>query len=349
MKSKNKIHGTLLGILVGDTLGAPVEMLTAEQIKKRVGYIDCIIDSKEVGRKRVKGMPTDDTQLTLAVADGILENPNPNVIDMSAIAKQHIKSYKETTDGWGGTTRVAVKNLVNEASWDEAASTDENHGYGNGVAMKISPFVLYAYSMALNRCLKDKKAHSNIDLVHENMYEYALNLSKMSHTTQVSVATSYAYEVALFYCLVQDIDSFDIDNLKTVIHYALMKVSKEDIDGFTESGKELEDLWLKFAENPISDPAKIAEMFGTSCACSESVLFSLAMFVSNYKNIDCLFDTVNQGGDTDTTGALVGSLLGALHGFKIFPKKLIKQTNIDYRKKVSKVTNSFVKLAGGSF
>jgi ADP-ribosyl-[dinitrogen reductase] hydrolase len=48
-------------------------------------------------------------------------------------------------------------------------------------------------------------------------------------------------------------------------------------------------------------------------------LFSTATFE------DCLINTVNQGGDADTTGALAGMLAGAVYGLEGIPKRWLKR------------------------
>ena len=48
-------------------------------------------------------------------------------------------------------------------------------------------------------------------------------------------------------------------------------------------------------------------------------LFSTATFE------ECLIGTVNQGGDADTTGALVGMLAGAVYGVQGIPKRWLKR------------------------
>lgn len=44
-----------------------------------------------------------------------------------------------------------------------------------------------------------------------------------------------------------------------------------------------------------------------------------------YKYVDnlqeCMEKIINQGGDADTTGALAGSILGAVYGYSKFPEK----------------------------
>lgn len=42
---------------------------------------------------------------------------------------------------------------------------------------------------------------------------------------------------------------------------------------------------------------------------------------------ECLIGTVNQGGDADTTGALVGMLAGAVYGVEGIPKRWLKRLN----------------------
>jgi len=55
----------------------------------------------------------------------------------------------------------------------------------------------------------------------------------------------------------------------------------------------------------------------------DSLPFSYAYFLRAPLSIDALYDVVSAGGDADTNGSFVGSLLGALHGRSIFPKHLV--------------------------
>jgi ADP-ribosyl-[dinitrogen reductase] hydrolase len=44
---------------------------------------------------------------------------------------------------------------------------------------------------------------------------------------------------------------------------------------------------------------------------------------------DCLIQTVNQGGDADTTGALAGMLAGATYGLAAFPASWLEKLDRD--------------------
>ena len=67
----------------------------------------------------------------------------------------------------------------------------------------------------------------------------------------------------------------------------------------------------------------VAACGGGSCYVYDSLPFSYAYFLKNPFSSEALIEVVNAGGDTDSNGAMVGALLGALHGTDIFPQHLI--------------------------
>ena len=69
-REKDQYLGCLIGLAVGDVLGAPGEFLSLSEIKRRFG-IDGITDFFELGGFK-PGSYTDDTQLSLATAVGCI-------------------------------------------------------------------------------------------------------------------------------------------------------------------------------------------------------------------------------------------------------------------------------------
>jgi ADP-ribosyl-[dinitrogen reductase] hydrolase len=53
------------------------------------------------------------------------------------------------------------------------------------------------------------------------------------------------------------------------------------------------------------------------------VVFSALFDTDNFE--DCLVDTVNRGGDADTTGAIAGMIVGALYGLDAIPERWVKR------------------------
>lgn len=79
MEKYSRILGGLFGVACGDALGGTLEFLTQDEGKSKYGYLKDIVgggywelDAGEV---------TDDTMMTIAVAEGILDNPeSPSII-----------------------------------------------------------------------------------------------------------------------------------------------------------------------------------------------------------------------------------------------------------------------------
>ena len=87
-KIQDRVRGALYGVAIGDAMGGPLEFLDANEIKMRYGQVREMIGGGWLNLK--PGEVTDDTQMTLCVAEGILENPNDPV---QTIGRRFIEWY----------------------------------------------------------------------------------------------------------------------------------------------------------------------------------------------------------------------------------------------------------------
>jgi ADP-ribosyl-[dinitrogen reductase] hydrolase len=62
---------------------------------------------------------------------------------------------------------------------------------------------------------------------------------------------------------------------------------------------------------------------------------------------DCVVDTVNQGEDADTTGALAGMLAGALYGVEAIPPRWLKNLDPAISRRIRDQVNSLLEIAPG--
>lgn len=69
-KNLDKIRGALIGGAIGDALGYPVEFMTLDRITGKYGELG--ITAYELDRASGKALISDDTQMTLFTANGIL-------------------------------------------------------------------------------------------------------------------------------------------------------------------------------------------------------------------------------------------------------------------------------------
>ena len=73
---KNRAIGAYLGLAVGDALGASVEFLTPREIKQKYGVHQEIIGGGWLHLK--PGQVTDDTEMSLALGQSIIEQQGVN-------------------------------------------------------------------------------------------------------------------------------------------------------------------------------------------------------------------------------------------------------------------------------
>jgi ADP-ribosyl-[dinitrogen reductase] hydrolase len=60
---------------------------------------------------------------------------------------------------------------------------------------------------------------------------------------------------------------------------------------------------------------------------------------------ECLVNTVNQGGDADTTGAIVGMLAGAYYGLEGIPLRWLKKMDRKLLEEISTLSKVLVELS----
>ncbi|AIQ11239.1 ADP-ribosylglycohydrolase family protein [Paenibacillus durus] len=137
----DRIKGGLYGVAVGDALGGTTEFMTPTEIRVKYGYLKEIIGG---GVWQLEpGEVTDDTMMTLGVAEGILENP---AAPMEPIGRKFMEWYETKPKDIGNIIRHVFEYYKED--WFEAAlRTDRDLGRsgGNGSLMRCLPAAL-AYS-----------------------------------------------------------------------------------------------------------------------------------------------------------------------------------------------------------
>ena len=142
-KNIDKIRGALFGVAVGDALGAPLEFMKPAEIKAKYGP-NPVREMVGGGWLNVApGEVTDDTDMTMAVAFGILDFPK---FPIPAIGKNFIEWYNSKPKDIGATCAKSIE-LENEYGWKQAARivAEENNGRsgGNGALMRTVYTGLY--------------------------------------------------------------------------------------------------------------------------------------------------------------------------------------------------------------
>lgn len=309
MDARDKVRGNFLGVAIGDALGKAVEMCTPQHIVEKHGritdYLDC--SDHKYFKNDDKGTTTDDWQLTKAVARGMISTGK---FDLDAIAAQHVREFKISVSGWGGSTREAVGRIANGVHWKDAGKTiEKNRGLGNGVSMKASPAGLF---MAL----------TNPDCDNPPWDEHVQNIADMAimtHHTSIAVTSGLAHAFATLKCFSITPETFDPESFLNVVIGAA-QIGRQFCPGTLK-----DDMQVRFErlKQPYSPEDIIEEFGGGSCYVYDSLPFTYAFFLRNPNSIESLYDCVSAGGDADSNGSMLAGLLGALHGTSIFPQHLV--------------------------
>ena len=144
-KPRNRGGDALLGVAIGDALGVPVEFIKREELIEQPHV-------RMLGfgtHQQPAGTWSDDTSLTMCLAESLLEGFNSERIGNSFVAwyeKKHWTARNEVFD-IGNTTKRAIQNLIAGTAAEEAGP-DSNNAQGNGSLMRIMPLLFYTYNLS---------------------------------------------------------------------------------------------------------------------------------------------------------------------------------------------------------
>lgn len=193
-RSEDRVRGALYGVAVGDALGAPLEFMNATQIKQQYGApVREMVGGGWLSL--APGETTDDTDMTLAVCEGIMECPSAPI---EPIGRRFIQWVDTQPKDVGMTCMRSIQtaraNLAAgmdaEAAWDAAGKrTAEENGDrsgGNGALMRTIGAAL-AYEDAEERATRTTQiaemTHDD-DLSSDICRRYAAAVSHFVHGEQ---------------------------------------------------------------------------------------------------------------------------------------------------------------------
>lgn len=313
---RNKIQGMLIGGAIGDAWGMPVESMTPKQIAEKHPFglksYEPAINHKWLGNYPA-GSITDDTFLTYATMQAITAAGG---LSMEEMAKTHLEAFKENTCGWGRTTKEAVGLLAKGISWDvsgKLAISEKSPGVGNGILMKCAPLGAYRAT---------KTGQKDTDFV---FCQFCVKYAAMTHYNKMAACSGVLHANVIYLLLNSEPDRFDERDFLELVCDSFWKWDKMHFDVSRLQGDlnplktQFEELWKLRHDLSKMTAAEIRNKFKTSGYIAESMPFSYAMFAKNpYSAFDAGFDTIHQGGDTDSNAKVVLEMIGALHGMEVF-------------------------------
>ena len=309
------VKNSLYGFIVGDAMGVPVEFEDREKLINKpvtsmLGYGSHDVEA---------GVYSDDTSMTLATMDSIIKQNG--IINYNDIADKFCNwvnnnEYTATNKVFdiGMTTKYAlIKYFNNKIDATMCGGTNINEN-GNGSLMRMLPIALYCF-------YKNIKGDNEI-------FTLVKNSASITHAHDISILGCYIY--------VRYVISL-LETKNKISSYNFIK--KLDYSMFIEEVK-LEYSRILFSDISILNINDVNSS-GYVVDTLEAV-FWIILNCSSYN--ESIIGAINLGGDTDTIGAITGSIAGILYGYDNISKRWIsKLKNKDYIDEIIiKFENTFV-------
>jgi len=288
---RDRFEGTLLGTMVGDALGMPVEGWDSSDIRHQFGTLREMTEAR-LGR----GTYTDDTEMMIALADSLVRKGG---IDSEDLAQSFLRFFHPER-GYGAGTTGVLRLLRDGVPWQEATKMVFPGGsFGNGCAMRTAPVGAFYF--------QDPQKLKNA----------AYAQSDVTHSHPLAREGTYLQSLAIAR-LIRDDKKQPLDPLAF-----LSKISSQcskDTPSFSKTSEVIET----FLRKPPSQ-AEVIDRLGHDSRVIRSQPTALYSFLSHAHSFeDALIYSVNLGGDTDTIGAMTGALAGAYHGALAIPERWLE-------------------------
>jgi len=293
---RDRFRGALLGTLVGDALGMPVEGWPAQAIRQELGEVREMLDVR-LGR----GTYTDDTQMTLALAEALMEAEDPTRPDPDRIA-HHFGRRFDPDRGYGGNTGRILAAIQGGEPWGDAVEARRLPGgsYANGAAMRVSPAAL--------ACFPDAEATVRVA---------ELQAAPTGHDHPEARFGARLQAAGVLACLTSR------PGEGPPAPEVILRMASHDWSGEVPERFIRAMDWVK--GHPGASPEEAASALGNGLRAAEAVPAALWAFLAfAHESEEVVVQAVGLGGDTDTIGAMAGALAGAWNGASSFPSRWLE-------------------------
>lgn len=336
---KDRIRGSLIGGAIGDALGYPVEFIyDYRTIQKKYGEKgitrhDTTHWWKEGGEQDGKAWISDDTQMTLFTACGLLNAQeklsapayrnyfSPDEIRKHSICSAYLEWYytqickpgRRPLNCWirqcpeinqkrapGHTCLGSLMEIHN-------GREPHNNSKGCGGVMRVAPIALFGLGEDRLSSMEamDKLAAEAAEMTHQNPLGY-IPAAMMAHIIYRLATDPAPTRYALYAYTEEAMKTMDVlyPAHASNMEYMRMLVNK----AFT------------FAASDLSDNESV-ELIGGGWVGDEALAIALYCAAKHFDDFEkAMIAAVNHAGDSDSTGAIAGNILGAAIGYEALPE-----------------------------
>ncbi|MBP1542881.1 MAG: ADP-ribosylglycohydrolase family protein [Oscillospiraceae bacterium] len=330
--TEERFYGCMLGGALGDALGYPVEFMNTDEIEKLYGRNG--ITAPKIDKAAGSAIISDDTQMTLFTAEGIIwADRLGGKTEVSSYTTYVFYAYQrwlytqEKLIASREYAHVIEKNtefssrLLNEAAMYSrrapgstcisALKQAAGHNYGKlthkindskgcGGVMRVAPAGLYFY--------RDS----------ERAFRMAAEFAAITHTHD----TGFLAAGALGALIAELTNGADLYEAADVAMYIL-----KGYNGCMETYRALDH--ARSLDAGDVSPVEAVARLGQGWIAEEALAIALYCAMCHCdKPENALRLAVNHNGDSDSTGAICGNIIGAYRGAPALPYKWLKKLEL---------------------
>lgn len=293
----SKFVDSIIGHAGGDAMGVPTEFCIREYLLRD--------PAKEMIGSARTGQParswSDDTSMEIATIDSFIQNRTFNYDDIMTKWEERINEAKYTPNNdTFDVGRTCLRAIPNHSIGTESLEygIDGEQANGNGSLMRIIPVALYFY-------------YKKID--EQEIIKLTNEMSSLTHKHEISKLGCYIYVRYVMFLLDGQNKNEEYEAIKNIDYSSYSDYSISIYD------RILKDNILDYKIDDISSTGYVAD----TLECALWILLNS----NSYK--ETIIATTNICNDTDTIGAIAGSMAGIVYGYDAIPEawlnKLMKK------------------------
>lgn len=332
----DKIRGSLWGGAIGDALGYPVEFMSENQIFAKYGADG--ITAYEYDSVSGKALISDDTQMTLFTANGILIGETRLCMrgiggiphhyiphsykDWLLTQQMSMEEFKKCRDRYHSTSwlsevpelysrRAPGNTCISAIKSKEPGSIDHpiNDSKGCGGIMRVAPLALH---------------YANVS--REDLDREGAEIAALTHGHSLGYMPAAVLTHILSGIVYPGDKSLKLKDIVMEARDTVLKLFKED--KHIEKLTGLINLAIELSENTASDLDNIHKL-GEGWVAEETLAIAIYCSLRYQKDFTRgVIAAVNHDGDSDSTGAVTGNILGALLGYDAIESKWKKNLEL---------------------
>jgi ADP-ribosylglycohydrolase len=288
----DRIAGCLFGGAIGDAIGS--------QYEGKAAATNFVVPNQFY--------VSDDTQLTLATCDAIIEHGG---VDAETIAQHFARWHRGgRISGAGASTLKALSELAAGGHWAMVGASGERAA-GNGAAMRIGPLAF------------------TLDPFDPNDRQKIRDVCRITHRHD----EAYVGALAILHCIRHAVVNSGLDE----------RLLSNLVESLPDS--RVRDRLAVVKEEKLS-AEDFANRFGSSGYVADSVPLAVVVSMQSTDYLQMMSRIVRIGGDADTIASMSGQIFGTANGLKSLPDEILPK--IDLYSHIEKAVADLCRLATNS-